>query len=205
MSQSTVRFCDRISKVKINIKALINDETKRATLVRFLIGFAILFTYTAFLIVKYGPSGITLGAITWSAFVLATPVADGGLLLDFPVRLITGMRMIYSEILVWIVAISLNIQILITNPHVYSETLITSTFYKILINPWPYWIIIAIAAIGTFISIFFGDELLDVVFHKDRKKYLKHHIVYKTVAALFSIFLFYFIYKEFLSLFGLQI
>lgn len=191
--------------MNIKLQGLLHDETKKNQLIRFLIGFAVLALYTTFLIMKYGPSGLTLGAITWSAFVLATPVADGGLLLDFPIRLITGMRMLYSEILVWVVAIGLNIQILITNPQVYGQTLITDTFHRILTNPWPYWIIIVISAIGTFISIFFGDELLDVVFHKDRKKYLKHHVVYKTVVAIFFIALFYFIYKEFLSLFGLQI
>ncbi|MDD5693053.1 MAG: hypothetical protein WC437_01660 [Patescibacteria group bacterium] len=191
--------------MKIEIQALIHDETKKSQLIRFLIGLAILSIYTSFLVIKYGSSGFALGAITWSAFVLATPIADGGLLLDFPIRLITGMRMVYSEILVWVIAIGLNIQLLINNSQIYSETLITNTFHKVLTNPWPYWGIIFISAIGTFISIYFGDELLDVMFHKERKKYLRHHIIYKTIAVIFFILLFYFIYKEFLSMFGLQI
>ena len=182
-----------------------NDETKKKTLVRFCIGFTFLAGYTVFMIIKYGPSGLSLGAITWSAFVLATPVADGGLLLDFPIRMMTGMRMIFSELLVWVVAIGLNIRYLITNPEIYGKTIITDSFHRILVTPWPLWSIIIISLIGTFFSIFFGDELLDVVFHKDRKKYLKHHVVYKTIVAIFSIVVFYFLYKQFLGLFGLNI
>ncbi len=191
--------------MKIAKNDLIHHETKRQQLNRFVIGLTILTLYTIYLVFQYGPSGIALGAITWSAFVIATPIADGGLLLDFPIRLMTGMRMIYSEIIVWVIAISLNIYVLFNNPVVYERTIITNSFHQILVNPWPNWIIIFISLIGTFVSIFFGDELLDVVFHKQRKKYLKHNFKYKIILVIFGIILFYFIYQQFLHLFGLQI
>lgn len=191
--------------MKIPYKHLIQHETKNKTFSRFLIGFAVLALYTLFLILRFGQDGISPGLLTWSAFVMATPVADGGLLLDFPIRLMTGMRMIYSELLVWVVAIGINIRYLVADPAIYEKTIITKSFHKILVTPWPLWIIIALSLVGTFISIFFGDELLDVVFHRQRKKYMKHNRIYKVLVGVFIVAVFYFLYKEFLGLFGLSI
>jgi hypothetical protein len=154
---------------------------------------------------KFGSAGITLGAITWSSLVLATPIADGGLVLDFPLRVLTGIRMMVAEIFVWVAAISLNVVILIYNPEIYRKTLITDTLQKILINPWPNWIIVVLSCFGTFLSLYFGDELLDIVMLKDRNKYHKHVYWYRLIVGTFLIFAFYFSYRYFLSLFGLKI
>jgi hypothetical protein len=191
--------------MKIKTKHLFDHETKKQQLIRFAVALFLLLAYTGYLIHGYGSDGLTLGAITWSAFVMATPLPDGGIILDFPIRLLTGIRMVFSEIVVWIVAISMNIYLVITHPLVYEKTLITKSFHQILTNPWPNWIIVLISMAGTFLGLYFGDELLDVVFHHQRKKYTKLKLVYRVIFAIFAIAILYFVYKYFLELFGIQV
>ncbi len=191
--------------MKIPIKHLTTHETKQHSLKRFLIVLIILVFYTAFLVYKFGSDGFSLGILTWSAFLMATPIADAGILVDLPIRILLGVRMVYTEIIVWIIGISVNIYFVLFNSNVYHKTLITETFYQILTKPWPNWIIIFLSLGGTFLSLYFGDELLDVVFFHERKKYLKHRKYFYYIFILFAIFLFYFSYKYFLSWFGLKI
>ncbi len=178
--------------MKIPLKHLKEHETKREVLIKFLGVLIIFISYFIYVSLKFGvKEGFLVAWLTWSFFVLCTPIADAGLLLDFPLRLITGIRMLYSEIGVWIIAISLNIYNLLFNPEIYHKTLLLHLLYYILTNPWPYWLIIILSCIGTFMSIYFGDELLDVVFHKERAKYFKHKLKYEIIVflALFSLVL----------------
>lgn len=111
--------------------------------------------YGVFVSYKFGfESGFLITALTWSFFVLCTPIADGGIIIDFPVRLLTNIKMIYSEIAVWVVAISINIYAFTQQREIYSTTLILDLFEHILSQPFPYWIIILLSAIGTFLSIY---------------------------------------------------
>ena len=107
-------------------------------------------------------------ALTWSFFVLCTPVADAGFLLDFPLRLLFGIRMIVSELAVWALAIVLNLATLMLAPEYYQTTFLTRIFGEILLTPWPYWGVILLSGIGTFLSVRFGDELMDVMHHRER-------------------------------------
>ena len=45
----------------------------------------------------------------------------------------------------------------------YQTTFLTSLFYKILVTPWPYWTLLILCGIGTFLSIHAGDEIIDAV------------------------------------------
>lgn len=183
--------------MSLKFKHLHKAETHREVLLKFLILLAILILYFSYLSYEYGlVTGGLVAMITWSFFVLCTPVADAGFLLDFPIRLLLGIRMINSEILVWGFAAIINLYALYYNPQVYDKTILTTLFMKILTNPIPYWSIIIISAIGTFLSIYFGDEMLDVFKHRDRKKYHQHAFKLKliAVAGLFLlIFLSYYI------------
>jgi hypothetical protein len=184
---------------------LIKHETKSHQLKRFIAAFSVLIAYTLYLVWHYGSNGFSLGVITWSAFVLATPLPDGGVILDFPVRLLTGIRMVFSEIFVWIVAIGSNLYYLSEHASLYDKNFITASFKQILLNPWPDWIIIYISAAGTFLGLYFGDELLDMVFHHQRKKYARLKPIYQFILAIFAIAVLYFSYKYFLKLFGINI
>lgn len=179
-------------------------ETHREVVIKFLLLLAVLALYFAYLSYEYGlATGGMVAALTWSFFVLCTPVADAGFLLDFPIRLITGIRMIHSEMLVWTIAISLNIYTLGHNPAAYDKSFLTSLLRQILTNPWPYWSIILLSLTGTFLSIHFGDEMLDIFRHRDRIKYHRHGFIYKIIGiiSLFAlIFLAYYHLLESLNI-----
>ena len=171
---------------KIKLKHLIKHQTKRSVLVRFGLLIALIAVYFLTISLKYGAGeGFVITALSWSFFVLCTPIADAGFLLDFPLRLITGIRMIYSEMIVWCIAISLNIYYVFNSPQTYQNTTLLQIFHKILTHPFPYWAVIILAAMGTFLSIYFGDELLDVVKHHERIKKQKHHMKWKLIAVAF--------------------
>lgn len=131
---------------------------------------AVFVFYLGLSVVKFGlSSGVSVAALSWSFFVFCTPIADAGALLDFPVRLITGFRMFYSEILVWIVAFVINLVALTTAPDVYQKTELLKLFHDIITTPWPMWIIILLSAIGTFLSVHLADDTFDIGSAHDRK------------------------------------
>jgi len=86
--------------------------------------------------------------------------------------------------LVWALAILLNIAALILSPESYEFTFLTSLLHKILVTPWPFWSIIILCGLGTFLSVCFGDELLDVISHKDRDFHHAHGFKYKLLAMV---------------------
>ena len=140
---------------------------------------------------------------TWSFFVLCTPIADAGFLLDFPIRILFGIRMIWSEIVVWAIAILINIFSLMYFSQFYEITFVTQTMKIILTNPSPYWLVILLSGIGTFLSIRFGDELMDVLHHKDRKFYLSHQFKHEIILFIFFL-LVLFGYYEIISTLGIN-
>lgn len=132
-------------------------------LIRYLLLVAVLVGYFAYLSYHYGlAQGGMAAGLTWSFFVLCTPIADAGFLLDFPVRLITGLRMMFSEMMVWVIAGALNFAALEFWPGSYDNTALTRLLKHILLTPWPYWSIIVLCAIGTFVSVILGDHAFDV-------------------------------------------
>ena len=191
--------------VKIKNSIYLRHETKRRAFIKFIIILTIFLIYFAFCIYRYGAqNGVLVSLLTWSFFVLCTPIADAGFLLDFPIRILTGIRMLYSEIAVWIIAIAMNIFFVIFNPSIYSKTLLLKIFYVILTHPIPYWSIIVLSAIGTFLSIIFGDELLDVVFHHERELWKKHHMKYKLILILFVFILIFITYFYLIEHLGIE-
>lgn len=167
------------------LEKLHKAETHREVLYKFILLFGVLILYFAYLSYEYGVmTGGLVSALTWSFFVLCTPVADAGFLLDFPIRMIVGIRMLYSEILVWAIAVSLNLYALFFNAAVYDKTILTTLLHKILLTPYPYWSIILLSCIGTFLSILFGDEMLDVLRHRDRIIYHAHAFKLKVISII---------------------
>lgn len=77
--------------------------------------------------------------LTWSFFVLCTPIADAGFLPDFPLRLLFGIRMVISEIVVWLIAILINIAAVFYFSDYYETTTLTKLLYHIITVPYPYW------------------------------------------------------------------
>ncbi len=165
-----------------------STHPKRQVLVKFTLLLGVVVGYFAYLNYQYdlATSGIVAG-LTWSFFVLCTPVADAGFLLDFPLRLLFGIRMVVSELMVWAIAIGVNGAALLFWPDAYGTTVLTRAFYTILTTPVPFWAVIALSAIGTFLSVRFGDELMDVLHHRDRAYFHSHHFKHELVLFAFFI------------------
>ncbi len=190
----------------LDYKHLKYTETRRLLLKKFLTVITIFFLYFIFITLKYGiEQGISITLLTWSFFVFCTPIADAGILLDLPIRLSTGLRMVKSEVLVWIFALTINLYSLTFRPELYETTIILKVFKQILLNPYPYWSIIILSAIGTFLSIIFGDELFDVVKHEHRKHYHKHKNKYYIILMIFLIVAIISIYHILLKQLGINI
>lgn len=178
---------------------------KKQVLYKFLLLCFVLASYFIYLSVKFDlqTGGIT-SALTWSFFVLCTPIADAGFLLDFPLRLILGIRMILSEIAVWMLAIFINLISIQYFPEYYETTKLTMLMHAILTNPFPYWSVIFISGTGTFLSIRFGDELMDVIHHKDRKIFHKHAFTHELIIFVFFVLIFIG-YYELISSLGIDL
>ncbi len=173
-----------------NIKEInpFKHETHRNVWLRFLAVLLVFVAYSIFISIKYGAKeGFMLSWLTWSFFVLSTPIADAGFLIAFPLRLLLRVRMMKSEIFVTFVAIGLNLYAYFFAPTLYNKTALLTIFKHIIDEPFPMWIIFILSAIGTFVSIKFGDELFDVVRHKDRHFHRQH---FKKQRFVLMIFLF---------------
>ena len=139
----------------------------RHTVIKFLLLLAVLAGYFAYLGWKFGlATGGLVSALTWCFFVLCTPVADAGFLVDFPLRLLFGIRMFVSEIAVWGMAIAINAYAMTFARAAYAKTTLSALLERIIETPWPLWSIIVISGIGTFASVHFGDRLFDAHDHR---------------------------------------
>ena len=181
-------------------------ETKKSVLLRFILVVGVVISYFAFISFRYGiDQGLEITLLTWTFFIFCTPIADAGFLIDFPFRLITGFKMIYSEAVVWVVGFSINLFVFTYCPGLYEKTIILKLFYQIITHPFPYWGIIFLSALGTFLSIYFGDELVDVAKHTQRKKFQKHYKKYKLVVFVFLVLIIVVLYDFMLNNLGINI
>jgi hypothetical protein len=194
----------RIEKIKGH--DMVRHETKRKALTKFLLVLAIVVLYWVFISLRYGKvMGAQITLLTWSLFILCTPIASAGLLVDFPVRLITRLRMFHTEIAVWAFALALNGFTLAANASVYDTTILLSVLKFILTNPVPYWSVIFVSAAGTFVSIRFADELLDVSREKHRKYYLTHQGKHTLIIFSFIILVLALFYGFIVQAIGLEL
>jgi hypothetical protein len=161
---------------------------RKQVLYKFLLLCILLLAYFSYLTFRYDVvTGGIASALTWSFFVLCTPIADAGFLLDFPLRLLFGIRMLISEIAVWVLAIAINVVALIYFAEYYETTKLTVLLHAILTIPYPYWSVILLSGTGTFLSIQFADELMDVIRHKDREFFHRHGFKHEMIVITFFV------------------
>jgi hypothetical protein len=193
-----------ISKGKDKIYASIRKAFDEHPVIKFAITILVILVYFAFAAHSHGlKNGAIISILTWSFFVLCTPIADGGILIDFPMRLITGIKMIYSEIIVWVVAIGVNIGVHLIDQSIYEKTILLSLFKHILDAPFPYWTIIILSGLGTFLSLYIADDLVDS--HKHRKKHISFIVKHKLIIFAFIILLIIIVYDFLLNKLGVHI
>jgi len=200
-----------ITKTKMKLEKRIRrhelfaHETKRDNLIKFLFLLSFLVVYFLFVQNEYGTeNSIIITALTWSFFVLCTPIADAGFLLDFPIRIATRIRMFYTELIVWATAVLMNVYAHFMNPGVYEKTFLLGLLHHIIMNPYPFWGIIGLCAVGTFLSVYIGDELMDVVSYHERKKH-RHKIKYEIILFIFIIVVVVALYDFLLKELGIDI
>jgi len=169
---------------------------KKQVVYKFFLLCLLLVGYFCYLSVEYDIiTGGIASALTWSFFVLCTPIADAGFLLDFPLRLLFGVRMFISEMVVWGMAVTINVVSLLFFSEYYETTELTKLLHAILVMPYPYWSLILLSAVGTFLSIRFADELMDVVNHKERDLFLRHGYKHEIIIIIFFVLIFVGYYK----------
>ncbi|MCB9359349.1 hypothetical protein H6503_05440 [Candidatus Woesearchaeota archaeon] len=164
----------------------------------------VIIAYFIFVSQKHGlKEGLLISMLSWSFFVLCTPIADAGILIDFPMRIIAGIQMVYSEIVVWIIAIALNISTFFLSPATYDKTILLSLFKHILEAPFPYWIIIVLSCFGTFASIYIADSLIN----SKKKEQVTSNILikYRIVIFLFLFIMVMILYDFLLNKLGVHI
>lgn len=172
--------------MQTNWSHLFRHETKRHVLRKFLLVLLLFVGYFFFIAQRYGlENGFLITLLTWSFFVLCTPVADAGFLIAFPLRLITKLRMLYSQMLISAFAIVFNTYAFFELPELYEKTKLLSLFQHILAQPVPFWTIILLSGVGTFLSVRFGDELMDTVHHSERKLHQRHKHTFRWISMVF--------------------
>ncbi len=103
--------------------------------------------------------------LIWSFFVLCTPLAIADFLIDVPLRIFMDIRMIYSHIIIWILAIVTNIVAVNLIPEVYSTNALLFILYTILTNPNPYWGIVILSLVSGSYSLEITDGFFDGIEH----------------------------------------
>ena len=147
---------------------------KLSSFARFMVLVAVLVGYLLFAVHQFGLSnGILVAVLSWSFFVFCTPIADAGFMLDFPIRLITGLRMLVIEVGVWVFAAALNVFALIFFPEVYQKTVLLELFHKSITTPCPRFLIILRSGFGTFASLVVGDDAVELAVAKNKKEVAK--------------------------------
>lgn len=184
----------------------IAHHTKKRVLFKFCIVLIILGAYLWYVTSRFGNSeGLLVTALTWSFFVFCTPIADAGILLDFPMRAIANVRMVYTEIMVWMIAIVINLIAFLMAPTIYDNTIVLQLFAYLLTHPWPYWGVILLCGAGTFLSVIFGDELIDVAKEHHRKLHHKHSHKWELIVIATILILILIIYDFLLKALGIPI
>ncbi|MFH1393605.1 MAG: hypothetical protein ABIH29_01875 [Candidatus Micrarchaeota archaeon] len=149
---------------------------KKSKITKFLLVLGTLAVFLMFMLNKYGfEQGLEITLLVWTFFVLCTPLAAADLLLDVPLRLLSETRMIYSHAIVWFVALAINLGAMHFAPGLYEATPILSLLYHILTNPVPYWGLVGLCLIGTFLSLEVADEVVDEVEDKMEARHHRHH------------------------------
>lgn len=118
-------------------------------LFKLLVCIPLILLFTTHMITRFEPvDGIHLVILIWTFIILCTPVTKGGVLIDGPMYLVFGKTWAFTEIILWLVALIINLVTIDTRPGLYVNTFITHFLYHILMNPWPFWLVLGACALS---------------------------------------------------------
>jgi hypothetical protein len=102
--------------------------------------------------------GVLLGFLTWSFYVLCVPFSNNAIITTSILNLFTSNAARYAKLIPWVTALVLNIVICIFVPYAYLLSATTFLLYRILSNPWPYWVIFLTSALGGIYSVTIAQD-----------------------------------------------
>lgn len=129
---------------------------KRSRRIRLLIFFLFFGLTGLHLSVQHGTiPGIFMTVLTWSFFVLCLPVTGkpviiGKLLAPMSRKHLYSVPWYLNSYFVrWSLALLVNGFTYIVLPYIYLTSVTTFLLYRIMTNPWPYWMIIFVSSLGS--------------------------------------------------------
>ena len=143
-------------------------------------------------------NGFHTSALIWSFFVLCIPFGMASSVFSFPLWLSSGKTIRYLDLLSWMSALAINIHTYHTAPHMYLKLATTHALYRIISNPWPYWLIIASCA-ATMLFRNFARHPLRV------KNLLRYYVINWGLIILSFTLLWHLTYHELVIILNIQI
>ena len=126
--------------------------------------------FALYIVLMFGlHRGLHIAALLWSFFVLCVPYGSSGILLS-PFRRATRLKLQYADIVLWIVAVCLNIYTYSFSRPIYLKSISTHLLYQIIANPWPYWLIIAVCILGMIYRLFIAADIM-------RRSFVLHYLL----------------------------
>jgi len=152
---------------------------------RCIFAIVLLLAYLTLAVYKYGAEdGVGITVLTWAFFVLLTPVPFADLILELPLRLVTRAKMVVTHVFVWGAGALIVTTSILMAPDLFQTTTLLSIFYHVIMNPVPYWSLLFLCGMGTFLSVYIADEIMDEVEEHMKHHHRKHMSVLHMSAAL---------------------
>lgn len=153
----------------------------------------IIFVFFFYPCITFGlVEGLLVGFLTWSFYILSFPAAHGYYAFGSFGRFI-GQKNWHTEPVMLLLAIGLNVISCILFRPFYRSTFFTIHLYRIISKPNPYWLMIAISALGSLYPYLVGEHQF--------KLHYKYHRNVRWMLILIGIFsFFYFSYCDLIVL-----
>jgi hypothetical protein len=174
------------------------EKVKKYYITRFTIFTLFLGLVVAALWIEHGfKNALHTILLTWSLFILCIPANHGKIIIGLPARLVLGKPCVHTQIITVSLAVLINLFTYLIIPAAYFSTILTHLLLRIISNPWPYWSIILVCALGTLYKSLIGTKYF-------YSKKLVHYPL-RTFIILSGIFIFfYFSYKELVILLNVR-
>jgi len=155
----------------------------KARKVRFLLFLSFFGLTGLHLITQFGTGrGIYITFLIWSFFILCLPSTGKPIITSAVLYFFTEKSYQYASLLRWLVAFIFNIFTYLALPYIYLTSATTFLLYRIISNPWPYWLIIFVSSLGGA----YNALVIKSQSHATRFG----HVTIKTIFAIIGLFTF---------------
>jgi len=166
--------------------------------IRFLIFLSFFGLTGTHLILEYGlAAGSHITLLIWSFFVLCIPVSSSAFITSSILKLFTRNYLRYAAGTVWLFALTLNIITYFSAPYAYLPYATTFLLYRIISNPWPYWLILFASSLAGLYNF--------LVFKSPYQQAFSRHSIAKTAITIAGLATFFYLsYTELIVFFFAQ-